>query len=87
MYVCYNLGSQKEESQVLTIPLNQQEALVIERYYCDNQPIHSIAWEMHITESRVYQIRARALAKIKRGSKPLPKLVSITKINLKELLK
>lgn len=76
----------KEISLVLTIPLNQQEALVIERYYCDNQPIHSIAWEMHITENRVYQIRAKALAKIKRGNKPF-KATPDSRAKLERLLK
>lgn len=74
---------------MLTYPLNQQEALVVERYYCDNQPIHSIAWEMHITESRVYQIKARALAKIKLGTKAKLKPITakeLEKINLEELL-
>lgn len=70
----------------MVIPLNQQEAMVVEKLYCQNKSVSQIADEMKITTSRVYQIKLRALAKIKRGNKPLPKPISITKINLKRLL-
>ena len=71
---------------MLTRPLNQQEALVVEKLYCENKSANQTAEEMHITPSRVYQIKSMALAKIRRGSKPLVKMTDITKINLKELL-
>lgn len=72
---------------MLTRPLNQQEALVVEKLYCENKSANQVAEEMHITPSRVYQIKSMALAKIRRGNKPLVKMTPITKINLKELLK
>ena len=77
---------EKEESQVLTRPLNQQEAIVIESLYCQNKSTNQVAYEMRITPSRVYQIKLRALAKIRLGNKPLPKPLPITKIKLGELL-
>ena len=71
---------------MLKKPLNQQEALVVEKLYCENKTAKQAATEMFMTTSRIYQIRARALAKIRFGNKPLPKPISICKINLKELL-
>lgn len=67
-------------------PLNQQEAIVVEKLYCQNKTVSQVANEMYITESRVYQIKSRALAKIKLGNKSLPKPIAITKINLARLL-
>ena len=72
---------------MLTRPLNQQESIVVEKLYCENKTTNQVALEMRITPSRVYQIKSRALAKIKFGNKPLPKPLAITKINLGELLK
>ena len=63
---------------MLTKPLNQQEALVVEKLYCENKTTNQVAYEMYMTPSRIYQIKARALAKIKSGNKPLPKPLPIT---------
>lgn len=71
---------------MLTKQLNQQEALVVEKLYCENKTPKQAAEEMFMSTSRIYQIRARALAKIRFGNKPLPKLTSICKINLERLL-
>ena len=72
---------------MLTRPLNQQEALVVEALYCQNKTTNQVAYEMRITPSRVYQIKLRALAKIRLGTRPIPRPLPITKIKLKELLK
>lgn len=71
---------------MLTRPLNQQEALVVEKLYCENKSANQTAEEMHITPSRVYQIKLRALAKIRLGNKPFIKPTPESRAKLERLL-
>ena len=71
---------------MLTYPLNQQEAIVVEKLYCENKKVSQVADEMLITKSRVYQIKLRALAKIKRGNKPF-KATPDSRAKLERLMK
>ena len=71
---------------MLKYPLTQQEAIVVEKLYCENKTTKQVAYEMNLSSSRINDIKRQALAKIKFGNKPIPKSKPIWKINLARLL-
>lgn len=67
-------------------PLNQQESIVVELLFLQNQTIDQVAYEMRLSKSRIYELKRYALIKINQGNqefKPTPE----SRAKLEKLLK
>jgi RNA polymerase sigma factor for flagellar operon FliA len=58
------------------LKLKEQERVVLSLYYFEELKLHEIATVLELTESRVSQIRSKALGKLRGEMKPLREQVA-----------
>ena len=58
------------------LQLKEQERVVLSLYYFEELKLHEIAKVLELTESRVSQIRSKALAKLRVELKPLRETIA-----------
>jgi RNA polymerase sigma factor for flagellar operon FliA len=59
------LGQEIEMLRSAILQLKEQERLVLSLYYFEEMKLHEIATMMELTESRVSQIRSKAIVKLR----------------------
>jgi RNA polymerase sigma factor for flagellar operon FliA len=60
-----NLGQEIDLLREAILKLKEQERLVLSLYYFEELKLHEIATMMHLTESRVSQIRSKAILRLR----------------------
>ena len=73
-----SLTHEQEVSHLKTaiLQLKEQERVVLSLYYFEELKLHEIAKVLELTESRVSQIRSKALAKLRVELKPLRETIA-----------
>ncbi len=66
-----NRGQEVEHLQAAIAQLNDQERTVLSLYYFEDLKLHEIGGMLELTESRVSQIRSKAVAKLRLEMAPL----------------
>ena len=71
-----NLGEEVEILRDAILRLKEQERIVLTLYYYEELKLHEIAAILELTESRVSQVRSKALARLRGEMAPLREMVA-----------